>query len=79
MTAKELYEKETGNKRPDKPIPFLFWFNKYVAWLENKVVQKHKDSPLNTTKEELDKIFTPEVLKKLNCTVIDVLEKYNRK
>ena len=78
MTAKELYEKETGNKRPDNILQYLSWFDGYKTWLENKVMKTHNSPPPNITLS-LDKIFTPEVLKKLNDGIGEVLEKYNGK
>ena len=41
MTAKELYEKETGNTCPSNQIAYSEWYNEYVRWLEKKVVTQN--------------------------------------
>jgi hypothetical protein len=37
MSAKEKYERETGDKEPDDQISYGEWYERYVRWLEKQV------------------------------------------
>lgn len=37
MTAKEIYQNETGNICPSNQIAYDEWYIDYVKWLENKI------------------------------------------
>jgi hypothetical protein len=37
MSAREKYEKVTGDTEPDNQISYHEWHQRYVRWLENEV------------------------------------------
>jgi hypothetical protein len=39
MGPKSLYIKETGDKEPDNQIFYDEWYDRYVKWLEQKVMR----------------------------------------
>lgn len=64
MRAKEIYEKETGNKAPDNQIAYHEWFIDYVVWLEKKVGSINNTEFKNSPKH--DKKAIVELMDKLN-------------
>ena len=40
MSAKEKYERATGNKEPNDQIAYHEWYQRYVQWLEKVVENK---------------------------------------
>lgn len=40
MSAKEIYEKETGRKPPNNQIAYHEWHIEYVNWLEQRIIKK---------------------------------------
>lgn len=38
LTAKQIYEQETGNICPSNQIAYHEWYIQYVKWLENKLL-----------------------------------------
>lgn len=39
MTAKELYEQQTGDKCPKSQVEYLQWINRYHKWLEAQFIR----------------------------------------
>ena len=37
MSAKEKYEKATGDMEPNSQIDYHGWYQRYVRWLEKQV------------------------------------------
>jgi hypothetical protein len=46
MTARELYENETGDKCPNHQIAQHEWHIRYVRWLEQTVVKNISSKPM---------------------------------
>jgi hypothetical protein len=42
MSAKEKYERETGDKEPDDQISYGEWYERYVRWLEKQVEKQRR-------------------------------------
>lgn len=42
MTAKEIYEKQTGDIAPDNQIGFYEWDKRYTSWMERKIEKLYK-------------------------------------
>jgi len=37
MTAKEIYQRKTGDIEPSNQITYHEWYNRYVKWMQHQI------------------------------------------
>ena len=43
MSAKEKYQRATGDNEPSNQITYHEWYQRYVRWLEKEVLNQNKE------------------------------------